>query len=65
MCAEGKMALMILVATILINVADICSGGITSRYVRLEEKSKDMPLNSDVFAIPPGYNAPQQVDFFN
>nr|XP_043619262.1 purple acid phosphatase 2-like [Erigeron canadensis] len=38
-----------------------CKGGITSTFIRKEEKSADMPLNSDVFGIPPGYNAPQQV----
>lgn len=34
---------------------------ITSNFVRKNEKSVDMPLDSDVFSIPPGYNAPQQV----
>nr|GEX70809.1 purple acid phosphatase 2-like [Tanacetum cinerariifolium] len=35
-------------------------GGITSSYVRNEEKSVDMPFDSDVFKVPQGYNAPQQ-----
>ncbi|KAJ0776859.1 putative Acid phosphatase [Helianthus annuus] len=38
------------------------NGGISSRYSRSNDISADMPLNSDVFAVPPGYNAPQQVD---
>ncbi|KAG9456804.1 hypothetical protein H6P81_001312 [Aristolochia fimbriata] len=39
----------------------LCEGGITSSFVRKREKSGDMPLDSDVFRVPPGYNAPQQV----
>ena len=38
-----------------------CNGGISSIYARTNGISADMPLNSDVFALPPGYNAPQQV----
>ncbi|KAL8556210.1 hypothetical protein ACS0TY_003851 [Phlomoides rotata] len=42
--------------------AVVCNGnGITSSFVRKNEKSGDMPLDSDVFQVPPGYNAPQQV----
>ncbi|CAI9303224.1 unnamed protein product [Lactuca saligna] len=39
----------------------LSKGGITSTFIRNEEKSLDMPLESDVFRIPSGYNAPQQV----
>ncbi|KAJ4962856.1 hypothetical protein NE237_022795 [Protea cynaroides] len=39
----------------------LCNGGITSSFVRNIEKSVDMPLDSDVFRVPTGYNAPQQV----
>ncbi|KAK9157235.1 hypothetical protein Scep_003809 [Stephania cephalantha] len=38
-----------------------CYGGITSSFVRKPEKIIDMPLNSDVFKVLHGYNAPQQV----
>ncbi|KAI7754472.1 hypothetical protein M8C21_030477 [Ambrosia artemisiifolia] len=38
-----------------------CNGGISSSYFRSNDISDDMPLSSDVFAVPPGYNAPQQV----
>lgn len=39
-----------------------CNGGISSRYGRRSNDiSADMPLDSDVFAIPSGYNTPQQV----
>ncbi|KAJ6306403.1 hypothetical protein OIU78_021675 [Salix suchowensis] len=41
--------------------AEISNGGITSSYVRNDDLSLDMPLDSDVFSVPPGYNAPQQV----
>lgn len=42
---------------------ELCNGGITSSYVRNDDLSLDMPLDSDVFRVPPGYNAPQQVCF--
>ncbi|KAB2023276.1 hypothetical protein E1A91_D06G007300v1 [Gossypium mustelinum] len=38
----------------------ICNGGITGNFVR-KKYSPDMPLDSDVFQVPSGYNAPQQV----
>ncbi|GAB4853856.1 prolyl aminopeptidase [Ancistrocladus abbreviatus] len=46
---------------LLLNVAEVCNGGVTSRYVRRLEQSVDMPLDADVFRLPPGKNAPQQV----
>ncbi|KAL9684310.1 hypothetical protein QQ045_021745 [Rhodiola kirilowii] len=42
-------------------MANFCHAGVTSRFVRKLEESQDMPLDSDVFRVPPGYNAPQQV----
>ncbi|XP_075674140.1 purple acid phosphatase-like [Castanea sativa] len=51
-----------LIAIILVlSLAVVCHGGKTSTFVRKLEKTIDMPLNSDVFKVPPGYNAPQQV----
>ena len=51
-----------LIAIILVlNMVVVCHGGKTSAFVRKVEKTVDMPLNSDVFQVPPGYNAPQQV----
>ena len=35
--------------------------GRTSSYIRSEWPSSDIPLHDDVFAIPKGHNAPQQV----
>jgi hypothetical protein len=51
-----------LVALVLVlSVVVVCNGGKTSTFVRKVEKTMDMPLDSDVFQAPPGYNAPQQV----
>ncbi|KAL5707030.1 prolyl aminopeptidase [Ranunculus cassubicifolius] len=53
---------LILVAFAILNASVLpCNGGFTSSFVRKVEKSGDMPLNSDVFKAPNGYNAPQQV----
>lgn len=38
-----------------------CNGGVTSAYRRILAASVDMPLDADVFQVPAGYNAPQQV----
>nr|GMC87477.1 purple acid phosphatase 2-like [Ipomoea batatas] len=46
---------------VVLSAAILCSARISSTYVRNVEKSADMPLDSDVFRVPPGYNAPQQV----
>ncbi|XP_047981946.1 purple acid phosphatase 2-like [Salvia hispanica] len=39
----------------------VCEAGLTSSYVRETGIATDMPLDSDVFRVPRGYNAPQQV----
>ncbi|XP_010061253.2 purple acid phosphatase [Eucalyptus grandis] len=46
---------------LVLSLAKFVNGGITSSYVRSANLSADMPLDSDVFRVPPGYNAPQQV----
>lgn len=51
----------IAVLGLLLNAVAFCNGGTTSAFVRNVEKTVDMPLDSDVFRVPPGYNAPQQV----
>ncbi|XP_030523052.1 purple acid phosphatase 2-like isoform X1 [Rhodamnia argentea] len=51
----------VLVIVLVLNGAGLCNGGKTSAFVRKVEKTVDMPLDSDVFRVPPGYNAPQQV----
>lgn len=37
------------------------SAGVTSRFLRSEWPSTDIPLDNEAFAVPKGYNAPQQV----
>ncbi|KAK4757218.1 hypothetical protein SAY87_007345 [Trapa incisa] len=54
-------ALLVLVLVLILNGAMVCYGGKTSTFVRKVEKAVDMPLDSDVFQVPSGYNAPQQV----
>ena len=44
-------------------VSGVASGR-TSSYVRTEFPSTDIPLESEWFTIPKGYNAPQQVNSF-
>ncbi|KAJ9551737.1 hypothetical protein OSB04_015782 [Centaurea solstitialis] len=51
----------VLLGVLLLNSALFVNGGSTSSFVRKVEKTIDMPLESDVFRTPPGYNAPQQV----
>jgi hypothetical protein len=55
--------LVLVVVCLILSVSELCNGGITSSYVRNDDLSLDMPLDSDVFRVPPGYNAPQQVCF--
>lgn len=50
-----------LLACLILGALRSCNGGISSSYARSNSISADMPLNSDVFAVPPGYNSPQQV----
>ncbi|GFP95161.1 purple acid phosphatase 2 [Phtheirospermum japonicum] len=59
-CIFTKLAYL-LVGLVFVSVLGLCEGGLTSSYVRNTGISEDMPLDSDVFRVPPGYNAPQQV----
>ncbi|WRX14997.1 Calcineurin-like phosphoesterase domain [Theobroma cacao] len=54
-------AFAVIVLALVLSSAVLCNGGKTSVYVRKVEKTVDMPLDSDVFGLPSGYNAPQQV----
>lgn len=49
---------------LVLNELVLCNGGVTSSFVRKVEKTIDMPLDSDAFSVPPGYNAPQQVSSY-
>ncbi|KAH9696401.1 Purple acid phosphatase 10 [Citrus sinensis] len=53
--------LVVAVFCLVLNAASLVNGGKTSSFVRKVEKTIDMPLDADVFQVPPGYNAPQQV----
>ncbi|WJX21519.1 hypothetical protein P8452_10946 [Trifolium repens] len=52
---------ILLLALVVLNLVFLCNGGTTSTFVRKVEKGINMSLDSDVFAVPSGYNAPQQV----
>ena len=59
---EGPNLFLLLILGLVLNsLLLFCHGGRTSSYVRRLEATVDMPLDSDVFRVPPGYNAPQQV----
>ncbi|KAJ0618514.1 putative Acid phosphatase [Helianthus annuus] len=58
----GFGSFYLLLAGLIIGALRSCNGGISSSsYSRSSGISDDMPLNSDVFALRPGYNSPQQV----
>ncbi|KAF5747149.1 Iron(III)-zinc(II) purple acid phosphatase precursor family protein [Tripterygium wilfordii] len=56
-----KWVCVFLVAGLILSIADLGNCGRTSSYVRNDDLAHDMSLDSDVFRVPPGYNAPQQV----
>ncbi|CAL1384104.1 unnamed protein product [Linum trigynum] len=49
---------LLLGLAVVLGFADIINGGVTSSFVRNSDLVHDMPLDSDVFKIPRGYNAP-------
>jgi hypothetical protein len=53
-----RVSLIIFLLSVLV---EFCYGGFTSEYVRGSDLPDDMPLDSDVFEVPPGPNSPQQV----
>ncbi|KAK4775332.1 hypothetical protein SAY86_010267 [Trapa natans] len=57
----SSFAVLIVVLALTLNGVTVCNGGKTSTFVRNVKNTEDMPLNSDVFRVPDGYNAPQQV----
>ncbi|XP_077237977.1 purple acid phosphatase 26 isoform X2 [Tasmannia lanceolata] len=50
-----------LISFILLSSVDNSSSGITSSFIRSQWPSVDIPLDNQVFAVPKGYNAPEQV----
>uniref|UniRef100_A0A2P2KMY6 Purple acid phosphatase n=1 Tax=Rhizophora mucronata TaxID=61149 RepID=A0A2P2KMY6_RHIMU len=59
--SSSRISSFLVALGLVLNVAVLSHGGRTSSFVRKVEKTIDMPLDSDVFKVPPGYNAPQQV----
>ncbi|PIA42298.1 hypothetical protein AQUCO_02000032v1 [Aquilegia coerulea] len=51
----------LVLSSVLLSSVSYGSAGITSSFVRSEWPSIDIPLDNEVFAIPKGYNAPEQV----
>lgn len=56
-----RLLLSVLLFLIVISSVEQGSARITSSFVRNEWPAVDMPLDHEAFAIPEGYNAPQQV----
>lgn len=61
MRAMEKHIILALLLILVLNSPKTSDAGTTSGFVRKLGPSQDMPLESDVFRVPPGYNAPQQV----
>ena len=67
MLKDKKMGSMIpqflLIGCVLFSFMNNAYAGVTSSFIRSEWPSVDIPLDNEVFAVPSGYNAPQQVSF--
>lgn len=61
MDSQRKVSNLLVLVVCLNAVVSFAAAGVTSRYVRRLEATVDMPMDSDVFRVPEGYNAPQQV----
>lgn len=61
MGARRRLALLALAVVFAATAATTGDAGVTSAYRRKLEATADMPFDADVFRVPPGYNAPQQV----
>ncbi|XP_008796614.1 purple acid phosphatase 2-like [Phoenix dactylifera] len=59
--ASRRLGLALALVVVVVVLAGRCDGGVTSSFVRKTGKTVDMPLDSDVFRVPSGDNAPQQV----
>ncbi|GFP83595.1 bifunctional purple acid phosphatase 26 [Phtheirospermum japonicum] len=52
---------LLLLSSVLLTFVSSGNAGATSAFVRNEWPSVDIPLDNEIFAVPKGYNAPQQV----
>jgi 3',5'-cyclic AMP phosphodiesterase CpdA len=59
--ASSLVVELVLFCSILLSFIGNGRAGVTSKFVRSEYPSVDIPLDNEVFAVPKGYNAPQQV----
>ena len=61
----SKHLLLMFYGMLVVSTFTLCvHGGVTSSYRRKLAATVDMPLDSDVFKVPQGYNAPQQANIF-
>ncbi|KAL6599821.1 hypothetical protein ACP70R_045472 [Stipagrostis hirtigluma subsp. patula] len=59
--ARRRLSILAALAVVLVAAATVADAGVTSECRRKLEATADMPLDADVFRVPPGYNTPQQV----
>ncbi|KAL0334008.1 UNVERIFIED_CONTAM: Bifunctional purple acid phosphatase 26, partial [Sesamum angustifolium] len=61
-CGKDSMLVqLLLLSSILLTCVSNGNAGVTSSFIRNEWPSVDIPLDNEVFAVPKGYNPPQQV----
>ncbi|KAI4344198.1 hypothetical protein L6164_011449 [Bauhinia variegata] len=58
---QGLLLQFLLSCFVFLSSIEEGSAGITSSFIRSEWPSVDIPLENEAFAVPKGYNAPQQV----
>jgi len=51
----------VIILVLVLSYVENGNAGLTSTFVRTQWPAADIPLDNEVFAIPKGYNAPQQV----
>lgn len=52
---------LVVIGYVLLSFLNSVYAGVTSSFIRSEWPSVDIPLDNEVFAVPNGYNAPEQV----
>ncbi|WZY75041.1 hypothetical protein YC2023_021425 [Brassica napus] len=58
---EGPNIFFLILGLVLNSLVLFCHGGITCSHVKRLEATVDMPLDSDVLRVPPGFSAPQHM----
>ncbi|KAJ6897391.1 hypothetical protein NC651_023301 [Populus alba x Populus x berolinensis] len=62
--SPSSSSVVFAVLFLVLNAPVLCHGGKTSSFVRKVEKTVDMPLDSDVFRVPPSYMLPNRCIIF-